>query len=123
MSARASRAFSFSSDYTETPSTTLQREMSGRIAGNRKSIVVGVWNIRVPKSAEFPPVRFICRLRSKVARAVRLISVERVTPRSCSVKQSRPVHSQVDLHRSEAIEDCIEFFNSCGSLQRSNSVS
>ncbi|KAG9453890.1 hypothetical protein H6P81_006794 [Aristolochia fimbriata] len=122
---RTSRALGVSPDYyAETPGTALQREMSARIAGHRKSIVVGVWNIKVPKSADFPPVRFICRLRNKVSRAVRLISVHRVTPRSCSVNQCRPLHSsQVDLHRSEAIDDCIEFFNSCGSLQRSNSVS
>ncbi|KAJ4705345.1 putative JOSEPHIN-like protein [Melia azedarach] len=47
-----------------------------------------------------------------------------ISPAVSSSGRSKPSVIPVDSHRSEAIEDCIEFINSSSSLpRRSNSVS
>lgn len=99
-----------------------KRNSSKRVAGNGWS--AGSCGFRLLKRSELSsPVRFLKRLGGKVATALRL--GKRPSPRgSSSSGRSRPFVAPIDTHRTEAIEDCIEFINSSSSsLPRSNSVS
>ncbi|KAJ4969681.1 hypothetical protein NE237_002780 [Protea cynaroides] len=104
------------------------------IAGNKKGIS-RFCNFLVLKNDHgqfnFSPMRYLKLLGAKVARAIRLVSVKRATrmrfsskvSSSNSTRSSRPSVAQLDSHQTEAIEDCIQYFNSPSSFQRSNSLS
>lgn len=104
-----------------------------KIGGNKKRVAV-ILGIRISKkssgfsSSSSPPaaVRFLKRIGTKVAKALRLISSRKKSSRkvsSASLARSRSYAETLhDSQRAEAIEDCIEFLNSSSSLQRSNSV-
>ncbi|KAB1224311.1 hypothetical protein CJ030_MR2G000188 [Morella rubra] len=125
MSRRANKRVSFSPDVNDKPNVLHKHGGGTRVAGGRKR-VIGIWIFRLPKgSSGFSPVKFLQRLRAKVVRAIRLVSMRRRSSRkvSSSLVRSRSVSEPIDSHQAEAIEDCIEFLNSSSSLQRSNSVS
>ncbi|XP_010256623.1 PREDICTED: josephin-like protein [Nelumbo nucifera] len=106
------------------PTVLLKQSSSKRVAGNRDN--AGTYSFRLPKSLGFSPVRFLRSLGDKVARVLQRISTRgrRSSSKvSSSNSRSRPLAASFDSHRSEAIEDCIEFINSSASFQRSNSVS
>ncbi|XP_057953175.1 josephin-like protein [Malania oleifera] len=67
----------------------------------------------------FSPVRFLKHVGDKMATALRVLSFRR---RPSPKVSSKPFVAPTDSHRTEAIEDCIEFINSSSTLQRSNSV-
>jgi hypothetical protein len=78
---------------------------------------------KLPKGSELP-IRFLKQLADKVARALHSVSMRRRhSPKDSSLGRSNPFVAPVDCHRTEAIEDCIEFINSSSStFSRSNSV-
>ncbi|XP_058100136.1 josephin-like protein [Magnolia sinica] len=122
MSRKTSKRVSFSPDITEKPKLSLKPDTGTRAAGNRKR-VAAKFGFRLPRSTGFSPAKFLRRLGTSVVRTVRFFSVRRVSPKACPSSRSRPSVSPHDSHRSEDIEDCIEFINSSFSLERSNSVS
>ncbi|KAH7553811.1 hypothetical protein ACOSP7_029324 [Xanthoceras sorbifolium] len=128
MSSKASKRVSFSPDVNEKPTIFLKHGGSGRAAGNRKRVVVGVFSFRLPRSLRFSPARLLEHLGAKVARALRCVSMRKRSSRkvsSSTLTRSRSLADSIDSHRhrAEAIEDCIEFLNSSSSMSRSNSVS
>lgn len=134
---RKGRRVSFSPDVNEKPVIFLKHGGGGggiRVAGTRKRSVAGIWSsFRVYKESGYSAMRFLCRLRTKVVRAIGVVSSsKRRSSRKVSsssttsnLTRSRSVTDSValDSHRAEALEDCIEFLNSSSSLQRTNSVS
>ncbi|KAK0605208.1 hypothetical protein LWI29_024207 [Acer saccharum] len=99
-----------------------KRNCLSRVAVNKRS--TGTCGIRLPKKSEFSPVRILKHLRSKMAKGICSVSLrKRSSPTVSSSGRSKPSVIPVDSHRTEAIEDCIEFINSSSSLPRSNSVS
>ncbi|XP_077214405.1 josephin-like protein [Tasmannia lanceolata] len=121
MSGKPSKRVTFSPDIRDQPKLPLKPDTKRRAAGKRKT-VAGIYNFRLPRRAGFSPLRFIRRLGSNVARTIRVFSVRRVSPKTVPSSRSGSLVSQQDSHRTEAIEDCIEFINSSCSLQRSNSA-
>ncbi|XP_027176655.1 josephin-like protein [Coffea eugenioides] len=117
------------------------KERSGyrsiKVSGGSKERVhaatQGTWtSFRVPESSSssgFSAVRFAKRVGANVAQALRFISCRKKcsckvsSAASLTLARSRSYAETLDdSQRAEAIEDCIEFFNSSSSLQRSNSV-
>ncbi|TXG58768.1 hypothetical protein EZV62_016597 [Acer yangbiense] len=130
MSSKASKRVSFSPDVYDKPTVYLKHGggCSGRAAGNRKRVVVGIFSFRLPRSTSrsFSPARLLERFGAKVVRAFRCVSLRKRSSRkvsSSSLVRSRSLAESIDSHRAEAIEDCIEFLNSSSSMSRSNSVS
>ncbi|KFK43059.1 hypothetical protein AALP_AA1G073100 [Arabis alpina] len=87
--------------------------------------------LRLPRKTEVTAARLIKHLGCKFAKGLRLV-VMRKKKRSPPSKGSSSTSGRSqpsiipisnDSHRSEAIEDCIEFINSSSSFTRSNSVS
>ncbi|XP_015897100.1 josephin-like protein [Ziziphus jujuba] len=127
---RKGRRVSFSPDVNEKPVIFLKHGGGGGGGnrGNRKRVVVaGIWSFRVSKDSGFSAMRFLRRLRTKVVRAISVVSMSSSRSSrkvsSSNLTRSRSVSDPLDSHRAEALEDCIEFLNSSSSLQRSNSVS
>ncbi|GLU18796.1 hypothetical protein SLE2022_350780 [Rubroshorea leprosula] len=100
--------------------TRNHHNMAGRSRG-----VVRSCGFMVCRRSDFFPVRILKHLGGKVAEGVRLVSLKiRPSPKDSSTSgRSKPFVTPVDTHRTEAIEDCIEFINSSSSLPRSNSRS
>lgn len=106
-----------------------------KIGGNKKRVPV-ILGIRIakkgsgfPSSSSSSPaaaIRFLKRIGTKVAMALRFMSSRKKSSRkvsSASLARSRSYAETLhDSQRAEAIEDCIEFLNSSSSLQRSNSL-
>lgn len=105
--------------------TTLRKHSVRKVTANKRS--TGTCGIRLPKKPEFSPVRLLKHLRGKMAKGLSSVSLRKrntgTTPAVSSSGRSKPYVIPVDTHRSEAIEDCIEFINSSSSLPRSNSAS
>ncbi|OVA17653.1 hypothetical protein BVC80_1835g21 [Macleaya cordata] len=146
MSSKACKRVNFSPDINEKPTISLKNNYyCTRIAGNRKTVSAGggISSFRLPSktSSGFSPMNFLRRLSAKMVRALRMVSSRRrrTSPKVSSssssnnysnLERSRSYaahhhhhHHVADSHRSEAIEDCIQFINSSSSFQRSNSVS
>ncbi|KAJ4725623.1 putative JOSEPHIN-like protein [Melia azedarach] len=99
-----------------------KRNCINRVAVNKRS--AGGCGIRLPKRSEVSPTRFFKHVSSKMARGLCFTYFKKTSsPAVSSSGRSKPSVIPVDSHRSEAIEDCIEFINSSSSLPRSNSVS
>ncbi|VVA90292.1 unnamed protein product [Arabis nemorensis] len=87
--------------------------------------------LRLPRKTEVTAARLIKHLGCKFAKGLRLVVMrkkKRSPPSkgsSCSSGRSQPsiIPISNDSHRSEAIEDCIQFINSSSSFTRSNSTS
>ncbi|KAJ4704487.1 josephin-like protein [Melia azedarach] len=126
MSNRASKRVSFSPDVNDKPTISLKYGSSGRAAGNRKRVMIGIFTFRIPGNSRFSPSRLMRHLGYKVTRALRFVSTRKRSSRkvsSSTLARSRSIADSIDSHRAEAIEDCIEFLNSSSSMSRSNSVS
>jgi|UniRef100_A0A2N9I6H9 hypothetical protein len=94
---------------------TYSRSVSGNSGLSRNC------RLKLPKGSELP--RFLKHLADKVARALQSVTTRRRhSPKDSSLGTSKPFVAPVDSHRTEAIEDCIEFINSSSSFSRSNSV-
>ncbi|XP_044506723.1 josephin-like protein [Mangifera indica] len=101
-----------------------KRNCVSKVAGNKRW-AAGSCGIRLPKRSELSLVRFLEHLGSKIAKGLCFSSLrKRRSPAAVSSSgRSKQSVIPVDSHRTEAIEDCIEFINSSSSLPRSNSVS
>ncbi|CAH8383885.1 unnamed protein product [Eruca vesicaria subsp. sativa] len=88
---------------------------------------------RLPRKTEATAARLITHLGCKFAKGLRLVVMRKkrksppskVSSSSSSSGRSQPSVMPIsnDSHRSEAIEECIEFINSSSSFTRSNSTS
>ncbi|KAL1202013.1 Josephin-like protein [Cardamine amara subsp. amara] len=87
--------------------------------------------LRLPRKTEVTAARLIKHLGCKFAKGLRLVVMrkkKRAPPSkvcaSSSSGRSQPSIIPIinDSHRSEAIEDCIQFINSSSSFTRSNST-
>lgn len=113
------------------PSTKKENKINKRNCINKvaaKKRPGGGCGIRLPKRSEVSPVRFFKHLSRRMARGLCFPYFKKrhsatVSATVSSSGRSKPSVIPVDSHRSEAIEDCIEFINSSASLPRSNSVS
>lgn len=120
-----SRRVSYSCDGNDKPTLIFDNKHGSggtRVIGSKKK-VVGIWSLRLQRNSA---VRFLNCIGSKVASALRFVSTTRSSRKvssSSTLLRSRSYAEQLDSHRAEALEDCIEFLNSSSSLQRSNSVS
>ncbi|XP_073127706.1 uncharacterized protein [Henckelia pumila] len=77
----------------------------------------------------FSPARLLRQIGTKVEMALWFVTSPSPSPSppprkvsSATFAKSRSYAEKLDCQRAEAIEDCIDFFNSFSSLQRSNSV-
>ncbi|KAG7653394.1 hypothetical protein ISN44_As01g006680 [Arabidopsis suecica] len=86
--------------------------------------------LRLPRKTEVTAAKLIKHLGCKFAKGLRLVVMrkkKRSPPSKVSSFSGRsqppiiPINN--DSHRSEAIEDCIQFINSSSSFTRSNSTS
>ncbi|CAH2038678.1 unnamed protein product [Thlaspi arvense] len=87
--------------------------------------------LRLPRKTEVTAAKLIKHIGCKFAKGLRLVVMRKKrksppskVPSSSSSGKSRPsiIPISNDSHRSEAIEDCIEFINSSSSFTRSNST-
>nr|XP_043637659.1 uncharacterized protein LOC122608633 [Erigeron canadensis] len=105
--------------------------------------MIKIWAFRPRKNSGFSAMRFLGRIKAKVARAFGLVSSSsrKISSSSSddsssckniycsSLERSRSYVEALDSHRAQAIEDCIQFLhsssssNSSSSFQRSKSVS
>lgn len=105
--------------------TTLYTKHSAKkVGGNKKRLILKTWAFRLPKVSRFPPSRFLRYIKAKVVKAQHFASCRTRCSRKVSsscLTRLRSYVEPVDLHRAEAVEDCIEFMNSsCTSLKRWN---
>ncbi|XP_056861810.1 josephin-like protein isoform X1 [Raphanus sativus] len=107
--------------------TAIKGPHGGKIPGCTTSC-----GLRLPRKTEVTAARMIKQLGCKFAKGLRLVVMrkKRKSPpskgsSSFSSGRSQPSIMPIsnDNHRSEAIEDCIEFINSSSSFNRSNSIS
>lgn len=120
MSRKARKQVSFSPDAYERPSF-LQKH--GGKGSRKKSVAILAF--MVPRNSSFPSTSLLRRVTAKVSRVLCCFSMARkCSPKvsSSNLVRSRSMAESIESHRAEAIEDCIEFLNSCSSLSRSNSV-
>ncbi|CAH8269730.1 unnamed protein product [Arabidopsis lyrata] len=148
MSRRTSKRVSFSPDPEANDELVFPTHtgLSSSSRHGRRRVVVGIFSFSVSD----PPAarRLLRRIGARVSKTFRYISLGRksnntkTTPSSsrnlssssslsCSssyssssiyLMKSKSLNES-ESHRAEAIEDCIEFLNSCSSLSRSNSIS
>ncbi|CAN7039480.1 unnamed protein product [Brassica oleracea var. botrytis] len=106
--------------------TAIKGPHGGKIPGCTTSC-----GLRLPRKTEVTAARMIKQLGCKFAKGLRLVVMrkKRKTPPSKGSSSFSSGRSQLsimpisdDNHRSEAIEDCIEFINSSSSFNRSNST-
>ncbi|EFH49279.1 hypothetical protein ARALYDRAFT_486956, partial [Arabidopsis lyrata subsp. lyrata] len=131
MSRRTSKRVSFSPDPEANDELVFPTHTSSR--HGRRRVVVGIFSFSVSD----PPAarRLLRRIGARVSKTFRYISLGRKSNNTKTTpSSSRNLSSSIYLmkskslnesesHRAEAIEDCIEFLNSCSSLSRSNSIS
>lgn len=87
--------------------------------------------LRLPRKTEVTAAKLIKHLGCKFAKGLRLVVMRKkrkAPPTKVSSSSGRSQPSSIipisnDSHRSEAIEDCIQFINSSSSFTRSNSTS
>ncbi|CAL9228811.1 unnamed protein product, partial [Arabidopsis halleri] len=147
MSRRASKRVSFSPD-PEANDEQIFPTHTGLSSSRhgRRRVVVGIFSFGVSDSPAAK--RLLRRIGARVGKTFRYISFGRKsTNTKTTSSSSRNLSSSSSLscsssyssssiylmkskslnesesHRAEAIEDCIEFLNSCSSLSRSNSIS
>ncbi|KAL1543540.1 hypothetical protein AAHA92_20503 [Salvia divinorum] len=92
----------------------------GKVGEEKKKVMMKAWALKGSVGGFF---KFI---GEKVSRALPAAGRRRCSCKvssSASLGRSRSYAETLDdSRRAEAIEDCIEFFNSSSSLQRSNSL-
>ncbi|XP_027351316.1 uncharacterized protein LOC113862427 [Abrus precatorius] len=123
---RKSTRVCFSPDVNDKPTLFLKHGLDGsnnnaeKVSRNRKRII-GACALRLPIDPKLPPVRFLMRLGTKVASAIRDVSLRRRSSRkvsSSTLVRSRSLSDLTDSHRAETVEDCIEFLHSSSSRER-----
>lgn len=104
------------------PYPCYERNYSKRVSAN-SGFARQYCRFKLPKGPELP-IRFLKHIADKIARALHSASLRRSqSAKDSSFGSSKPIVAMtVDSHRTEAIEDCIEFLNSSSTFSRSNSV-
>ncbi|XP_076914045.1 uncharacterized protein LOC143572897 [Bidens hawaiensis] len=124
------RRVSFSPDVDGRPSPP-SLYLTNHIHHPSPEPIIRIFTFRSQKSSGFSALRFLGRIKAKVARALGFVSSSRKISSSssslcdCTLKRSRSYVEALDSHRAQAIEDCIQFLNSSSSpsFQRSKSAS
>ncbi|XP_057756121.1 uncharacterized protein LOC130975329 [Arachis stenosperma] len=96
----------------------------GRIIGRNKKRIIESFTL--PKDSTMStPVRFLIQIGTKVASAIRDVSMRRRSSRKVSSSSSSTLvrsysvsDHTTDSHRAEAVEDCIEFLHSSSTRER-----
>ncbi|KZV15242.1 hypothetical protein F511_26388 [Dorcoceras hygrometricum] len=114
MSQRVSLAPELTAPYT--------KQCAKKVGGNKRRLIPKTCAFRLPKVSRFSLSRFLRCIKANVAKARRFASCRTRCSRKVSstcLTRLRSYVDTVDLHRAEAVEDCIEFMNSsCASLKR-----
>lgn len=115
-----SRTVCFSPDVNDL-STIILKEASGSIGGNGGRILRNKKK-RNNGTQRLSPMRFLIRLGTKVADAIRGVSIRRKSSRkvssSSTLVKSCSISDLNDPHRAETVEDCIEFLHSSSCRER-----
>lgn len=106
-----------------------------------KSVVDGTTNdarsttttscsFKIPNRSQLSPIKIFKHLGGKMAALMKMVSSSKRSCRKVTNSSERATISakptaalNIDSHRAEAIDDCIQFINLSSSLPRSNSVS
>ncbi|KAJ8553064.1 hypothetical protein K7X08_020457 [Anisodus acutangulus] len=89
-------------------------------------------SFKMPNRSQLSPMKLFKHLGGKMAGVLKMVSpssrrscrkVTNSSERGAISKSSTTPNINIDSHRAEAIDDCIQFINSSSSLPRSNSVS
>ncbi|XP_010490594.1 PREDICTED: josephin-like protein [Camelina sativa] len=142
MSRRGSKRVSFSPESEEANDEPIFPTHTGLSSSRhgRRRVVVGILSFGVSSSPAAR--RLLRRIGAGVGKTFRFVSFgkksnnTKTTLSSSSFSCSSSSYSSSSIylakskslnesesHRAEAIEDCIEFLNSCSSMSRSNSIS
>ncbi|XP_073275499.1 uncharacterized protein [Primulina huaijiensis] len=95
---------------------------SGVATGKSRENKKGSLKMWTFNRSRFSPARLMRQIGTKVEVALWFVTSSRKVS-SATFAKSRSYAEKLDCQQAEAIEDCIDFFNSFSSLQRSNSVS
>ncbi|VVB01847.1 unnamed protein product [Arabis nemorensis] len=125
MSATGTKRFN-----TNTRPVTSSKQSSAKGAYGKSPGCTRSCGLRLPRNTEVTAARLIKHLSYNFVKGLRLVVMRKKKKRSPPVKASSNGRSQLsaisvvnDTHRSEAIEDCIQFINSSTSFTRSSSAS
>ncbi|XP_019089953.1 PREDICTED: josephin-like protein isoform X2 [Camelina sativa] len=135
MSQRGFKRVSFSPESEEANDEPIFLTHTGLSSSRhgRRRVVVGILSFGVSSSPAAR--RLLRRIGAGVGKTFRFVSFgkksnnTKTTPSSSSYSSSSVYLAkskslnESESHRAEAIEDCIEFLNSCSSMSRSNSIS
>ncbi|TMW86253.1 hypothetical protein EJD97_021679 [Solanum chilense] len=87
-------------------------------------------SFKMPNRSQLSPIRIFKQLGGKMVALIKMISSSKRSCRKVTNSSERATISakptaalNIDSHRAEAIDDCIQFINLSSSLPRSNSVS
>ncbi|KAH0664871.1 hypothetical protein KY285_026077 [Solanum tuberosum] len=128
--------------------SVVKQEMTKNIASkfqkqnSTKSVVDGTTNdarstttttscsFKMPNRSQLSPIKIFKHLGGKMAALIKMVSSSKRSCRKVTNSPERATISakptaalNIDSHRAEAIDDCIQFINLSSSLPRSNSVS
>ncbi|KAG5598503.1 hypothetical protein H5410_029873 [Solanum commersonii] len=85
---------------------------------------------KMPNRSQLSPIKIFKHLGGKMAALIKMVSSSKRSCRKVTNSPERATISvkptaalNIDSHRAEAIDDCIQFINLSSSLPRSNSVS
>ncbi|KAL3334069.1 hypothetical protein AABB24_030703 [Solanum stoloniferum] len=87
-------------------------------------------SFKMPNRSQLSPIKIFKHLGGKMAALIKMVSSSKRSCRKVTNSSERATISakptvalNIDSHRAEAIDDCIQFINLSSSLPRSNSVS
>lgn len=87
-------------------------------------------SFKMPNRSQLSPTKIFKHLGGKMAALVKIVSSSKRSCRKVTNSSEKTTISakpfaalNIDSHRAEAIDDCIQFINLSSSLPRSNSVS
>lgn len=138
MSARGCEGASVKPEMTKNAKTTSKFQKQN----STKSVVDGTTNdarsttsstscsFKMPNRSQLSPIKLFKQLGGKMAAVMKMVSSSKRSCRKVTNSSERAAISakptaalNIDSHRAEAIDDCIQFINLSSSLPRSNSVS
>lgn len=138
MSARGCEGVSVKPEMTKNAKTTSKFQKQN----STKSVVDGTTNdarsttsstscsFKMPSRSQLSPIKLFKQLGGKMAAVMKVVSSSKRSCRKVTNSSERAAISakptaalNIDSHRAEAIDDCIQFINLSSSLPRTNSVS
>ncbi|OIT19441.1 PREDICTED: josephin-like protein [Nicotiana attenuata] len=135
MSARGCEGACVNLDMTKNAKTSMfhKQNSTKSVDGttNKAKGTTTTCSFKMPSRSELSPIKLFKHIGGKMAAVVKMMS-SKGSRRSCrkvtnssektAISKSLVIPN-IDSHRAEAIDDCIQFINMSSSLPRSNSVS